>query len=182
MSGLPPAAVPSGLVERWVGVAARELGVPVERRTALDLAMGEGRHALLLAATGFVTFGVDLFPDRVRVACRRARQAGLTLHGWAADLDSWPLPRAHADLLIVSRFLLRARWEDLRDLVRPGGFVIYETFTMEQLTRGFGPRSLDHLLHPGELVHAFGDWDILHAEEVLEPAAMARLVARKPVE
>lgn len=181
MSSLPPGTKTSAFVERWVRTAARELGVPGVCRSALDLAAGDGRHAALLSEAGFTTFGVDLSVDRLRTARDRARTSRADLHLWAADLHSWPFPRAGFDVLVVSRFLLRARWDDLRDLVKPGGFVVYETFTMEQLTRGFGPRSLDHLLHPGELVHAFGDWEILFAEEVIEPAAMARLAARKPV-
>jgi hypothetical protein len=99
---------------------------------------------------------------------------------WAADLDTYPLPAGRFDLLFCSRFLLRARWNDLKRSVRPGGFVMYETFTTGQIARGFGPSSPDHLLQPGELEAAFIDWTVLHSEEVDEPAAMARLVARKP--
>lgn len=179
MSGLPPGSVRSAFIERWVGVAAGALGLPGRPCRALDLAMGEGRHALLLAEAGFTTFGVDVSPDRVRTACERSRLAGLSLHAWVADLDTWPLPPERFDLLVVSRFLVRARWEDLRNLVRPGGFVVYETFTTGQLARGIGPSSPDHLLNPGELGQAFDGWEILSVEEVSEPAAIARLAARK---
>jgi hypothetical protein len=90
------------------------------------------------------------------------------------------LPVHYFDVLLVSRFLLRARWPDLKRLVVPGGFVVYETFTVGQLARATGPSSPDHLLNPGELRNAFADWRILFSEEVDTPAAMARLVARKP--
>ncbi|MEW5984520.1 MAG: class I SAM-dependent methyltransferase [Acidobacteriota bacterium] len=180
MIGVRARSVRSGFIEHWVGVAARELGLPGSRCAALDLAMGEGRHATLLAEAGFATFGVDVSVERLRAARERARLAGLTVHAWAADLDWWPFPSERFELLIVSRFLLRPRWHDLRALVKRAGFVIYETFTVEQSRRRAGPRSLDHLLHPGELARAFGDWDVLFAEEIAEPAALARLVARKP--
>jgi tellurite methyltransferase len=147
---------------------------------ALDLAMGEGRHATALAEAGFVTYGVDLAVDRLLTARRLLLGRRLPILQWAADLDTYPLPSRHFDLLFCTRFLLRTRWEDLKHSVRPGGFVMYETFTTGQIARGFGPSSPDHLLEPGELEAAFCDWTVLHSEEVQEPAAMARLVARKP--
>ena len=142
--------------------------------------MGEGRHAIPLAEAGFVTYGVDVAVDRLLAARRALRGRRLDVMQWAADLDTYPLPVEHFDLLFCTRFLLRARWDDLKRSVRPGGFVMYETFTTRQIARGVGPSSPDHLLHPGELAGAFDGWSILHSEEVDEPAAMARLVARKP--
>jgi SAM-dependent methyltransferase len=142
--------------------------------------MGNGRHAIPLAEAGFITYGVDRALDRLLAARRSARDHDVTVLQWAADLDTYPLPTGRFDLLFCTRFLLRARWDDLKRAVTPGGFVLYETFTVGQIARGFGPVSPEHLLHPGELAAAFSGWTILHAEEAEEPAAMARLVARKP--
>ena len=195
MGGILPGARISPFVAEWLPrVVAAMNGRPGPWR-ALDLAMGEGRHAVPLAEAGFVTYGVDLAIGRLQTARRMLLERRLHAHQWAADLDSYPLPRGHFDLLFCTRFLLRARWDDLRRSVRPGGFVMYETFTIGQVARGAGPSagsgpsramsrggpsSPDHLLQPGELQAAFGDWTILHSEEVAKPAAMARLVARKP--
>jgi tellurite methyltransferase len=154
--------------------------MPARRCRALDLAMGEGRHIWLLASAGFDTFGVDLSVERLLTARARGRDTHRVVHQWAADLDSYPLPVHYVDLLLVSRFLLRARWTDLKDLVVPGGFVVYETFTVGQLAKECGPSSPEHLLNPGELRDAFADWRVLCSEEVDEPAAVARLVAQKP--
>ena len=114
--------------------------------------MGEGRHAVPLALAGFETFGVDRSVERLATACRAARERRLTFHAWAADLDTYPLPAERFDLLFCTRFLLRARWDDLKRSVKPGGFVMYETFTIHQVKLGRGPSSPDHLLQPGELV------------------------------
>lgn len=176
----PQGTTISPFAGHWVPVVAGELGLPSARCRALDLAMGEGRHAMLLAEAGFVTFGVDRSLERLSTARVRARQRTLAVCQWAADLDTYPLPRERFDLLFCTRFLLRARWADLQALVRPGGFVVYETFTTAQLAKGVGPSSPDHLLEPGELRRAFDAWDVVFSEEVDEPAAVARLVARKP--
>jgi tellurite methyltransferase len=177
--GRPGTAI-SPFVGAWIPRVARELGVPPRRCRALDLAMGEGRHTRLLASAGFVTFGVDLSVERLLTARARGRDTHRVVHQWAADLDTYPLPVRQFHVLLVSRFLLRARWIDLRHVVVPGGFVVYETFTVGQLAKGIGPSSPEHLLDPGELRDAFADWHVLFSDEVDEPAAMARLVARKP--
>ena len=180
VSGVLPGNAISPFVNEWLlRVAAEMDGRPGPRR-ALDLAMGEGRHAIPLVEAGFVTYGVDVAVDRLLNARRMLHRRRIGVLQWAADLDTYPLPAGHFDLLFCTRFLLRARWDDLKRSVRPGGFVMYETFTTGQIARGFGPSSLEHLLEPGELAAAFADWTVLHSEEVEEPAALARLVARKP--
>ena len=180
MSGVLPGSTISPFVAEWLPRVAGAIGPAGRPPLALDLAMGEGRHAIPLARAGFATFGVDRSLARVRLARRRACAAGVAVQAWAADLDTYPLPAGRFDLLFCTRFLLRARWDDLKRSVKPGGFVMYETFTIRQVKLGCGPSSPDHLLHPGELARAFAAWEILFSEEVDEPAATARLVARKP--
>jgi tellurite methyltransferase len=149
-------------------------------RRALDLAMGGGRHALVLARNGFQTFGVDVRLDAVRDAVAAAAREGLTVRGWCADLTTFPLAPDSFDLLIVTRYLQRDLFPSLRGAVRPGGYVIYETFTVLQRGLGVGPTSADHLLAPGELRASFAEWDVLFDDEVSAPEAVARLVARRP--
>jgi tellurite methyltransferase len=170
----------SPFVQEWLPRIVAQLDGLRRPRRALDLAMGTGRHAVALSRAGFLTYGVDRDVARLLTARRAAHLGGLTVLQWAADLDDYPLPLSRFDLLVCTRFLARRRWHDIKASVAPGGFVMYETFTVGQIARGYGPSSPDHLLEPGELGHAFADWKILHSEEVADPAAMARLVARKP--
>jgi tellurite methyltransferase len=152
-----------------------------ERRRALDVAMGRGRHAVPLAQAGFRTFGVDVRLDAVRDAVAATAAAGARLHAWCADLTQHPLPITRFDLLVVSRYLQRDLFEPLQRSATRGGVVVYETFTTAQRVLGTGPRSPDHLLEPGELRARFAveGWDVMFYEETLEPEAVARLVARK---
>jgi SAM-dependent methyltransferase len=152
-----------------------------ERPRALDVAMGHGRHAIPLARAGFDTFGVDLSIEAVRGAIAHARQYGLRLRAWCADLTLHPLPRARFDVVVVTRYLQRDLFPSLRASAAIGGVVLYETFTTAQRLHGVGPTSPDHLLDPGELRARFdvAGWDVLGYEEALEPEAVARLVARR---
>ena len=159
---------------RWLPIVRDRLG---GRRHALDLAMGAGRHARVVAGHGFRVYGVDRDHRRVRLAKTGALEAARL---WVADLEVIRLPVERFDLVICTNYLQRSIWPDLRGTVRPGGFVIYETFTLAQRTLNTGPRSPDHLLRPGELRGEFDGWELCHDEERTAPAGVAQLVARKP--
>jgi SAM-dependent methyltransferase len=142
--------------------------------------MGRGRHAHLLAGAGFRVFGVDRSLDAVRTAIGRARADALVVLGWCADLSTTDLPRASFDAIVVVRYLQRDLFSSIREAVRPGGFVIYETFTTGQRQLGFGPTCADHLLEPNELTRRFDGFEVVFHEEVNSPEAVARIVARRP--
>jgi SAM-dependent methyltransferase len=176
-------SAPSAFVEAWIEALAVRLKPDAANgathRKALDVAMGRGRHALLLAGQGFVTFGVDAKREIVRDAVETAARQGLRIRGWCADLTMSPLPVSAFDLVVVARYLQRNLFDSIKAAVKPRGCVIYETFTVAQLAHGAGPKSPDHLLQPGELRSAFAGWDVLFYEEVDADEAVARLVAQR---
>lgn len=165
---------PSPFVVQWVPKLA--LGTPPLSKSALDVAMGAGRHLPVLAAAGYLVFGVDRMFERVY----QAKTEMAPLRAWCADLTSYPLPLARFDVVLVTRYLQRDLFASLQATVKPGGIVLYETFTRDQLRKGSGPTSPEHLLAPGELADRFAPFDVLFYEEVTEPEAVARLVARRP--
>jgi len=167
---------PSQFIAEWAALSAATCPPP---RRALDLAMGRGRHTLVLAELGFRVFGVDAKFEAVRDALAQASTRGLVIRGWCADLTRFPLPRARFELIVVSRYLQRDLFPSLGDALTPGGVVLFETFTEAQRGHGRGPTSPDHLLAPGELRARFDTFEVLFYEEVAEPDAVARIVARK---
>jgi SAM-dependent methyltransferase len=166
----------SAFVREWTPRIFARVAAPAR---ALDLAMGRGRHTALLARTGFRAFGVDRHVDAVRDGVRAAAAEQLTIRAWCADLECVPLPVTFFDLVLVTRYLQRTLIPAIADTIVPGGFIVYETFTVHQRTQGRGPTSPDHLLEPGELSRSFPGFEIVFSEEVREPDAIARLVARK---
>jgi len=143
------------------------------------VASGRGRHALALAAAGFRVAAIDLQFDALSTARTAARTLDLPIAFICADLTQFPLPKTRFDLVVVTRYLDRALFPALREALLPGGALLYETFTEKQLQRGRGPRSRAHLLQPGELRRAVHGMDVLFDEEVTEPDALARIVARR---
>ncbi len=143
----------------------------------LELACGLGHNALWLAEQGYTVDALD-----ISLAALRRGRANMVRRGLRgvnfiiADLDHFPLPRYAYDLVVVFRFLDRALFPAIRERVRPGGLVIYETFNVRQLERRptFCP---DHLLVPGELPSLFPGWDVLEAHDNGYTSAF---VGRKP--
>jgi tellurite methyltransferase len=166
----------SPFVVQWVHSIAPMAPSP---RRALDVAMGRGRHAAILARAELRTFGVDMAFESVHEAVVRAAGAGLTVRGWCADLTRSPLPAGRFELVLVTRYLQRDLFPSIRAAVVRGGYMLYETFTVRQRAFGVGPASPDHLLNEGELRARFDDWDLVYYEEVVAAEAVARLVARK---
>lgn len=146
---------------------------------ALDLAMGRGRHSVAAADVGFRTFGVDLKVEAVCDAVRSATARALQIRVWCADLTTYPLPREAFELVLVSRYLQRDLFPAIAEAVVPGGFVVYETFTVRQRLLGNGPKSPDHLLEVGELRARFDGFLVMSYEEVSESEALARIVAQR---
>jgi 2-polyprenyl-3-methyl-5-hydroxy-6-metoxy-1,4-benzoquinol methylase len=165
----------SPFIVEWIERIARD-GRGEKR--ALDVAMGRGRYAVMLARAGFRTFGVDIKADAVHDAMMTAMADGVRVNGWCADLARHPLPKARFDVVLVSRYLERDLFPALREAVTRDGVVLYETFTTAQRAKGTGPRSADHLLEPGELLRRFDGFDVLFYEEATEPDAVARIAAR----
>lgn len=144
---------------------------------ALDLACGMGQNGLWLASQGYV---VDLL-DVSRIALLRA-QTEATARGLhdlnliPVDLDQHQLPADYYELVSVFRYLKRDLFPALRQTIRPGGRILYETFNRNylQLVPGFNPA---YLLEVGELVGYFADWNIL---SYAEDSHLSRIVAVKP--
>ncbi len=157
---------------------------------ALDLASGEGRNAIYLATRGFDVDAVDVDPDAIARARAKARKLGAPIRAVVGNVEdgTYIIPIETYDVIVVFNYLHRPLFKDIRDGVKPGGVVVYQTYTTKQLEFGVGPRNPDHLLRPGELREVFADWEVLRYREYVEhegpgnpPRALAGIVARKPL-
>ena len=119
---------------------------------ALDVASGRGRNALWLAGRGLQTHAIDRDLAAVEQLRTHAAALGLPLRAEAMDLEceGAMLPVAAYDLVVVVHYLHRPLFPQLTRALRPGGLLVYETFTRAQAARG-KPRNPAFLLEPGEL-------------------------------
>ncbi len=148
----------------------------------LDVAMGYGRNALFLAGSGFQVEGVDISPEAVAGALKAAKEAGVQLTARVADLEDgrYSISPGGYDVIICFNYLHRPLIPAIRQGVRRGGMVAYETFIVDQARFG-RPRNPDHLLKHNELLHMFRDFRCLRYHEGLMGAdrAVAGIIAER---
>ena len=83
-------------------------------------------------------------------------------------------------MVSVFNYLHRPLIPVLKRSVRPGGIVIYKTYTRKQAQFGTGPRNPDFLLGENELPELFAGFRQLLYRETCKSEATAALVAQRP--
>ncbi|MFA5082715.1 MAG: class I SAM-dependent methyltransferase [Hydrogenophilaceae bacterium] len=160
-------------VARWAEM------IPAHGRV-LDLACGNGRHAVLLAGLGHPVEAVDIdlaLSEPVRAT------PGVSWRQHDLEAQAWPFESGAYQGVVVTNYLHRPLFPLLIEALSPGGVLIYATFSMGQEVYG-RPRNPQHLLMPGELLEAVrGRMRVVAYEDVLEagepPARVQRLCAIK---
>jgi tellurite methyltransferase len=175
----------------------RELLPILPRGAALDVACGTGRHALLLAArhqhvtaVDWSGTGLDILESRARAArvpvhrIDTVERIGKSLHGGIAmvhaDLERLELPENSFELILCVQFLQRSLFPQLLRAIRPGGMLLFETYTRVQLEFAGGPRNPAYLLESGELREAFPELRVIFYRELRAGQGIASLVGQKP--
>ena len=148
---------------------------------ALDVASGNGRNALWLARRGLKTLAVDRDRHAVASLLESAARLALPLHAEVADLEAETvsLGTAAYDVIVVVHYLHRPLFPAIKAAVRPGGVLVYETFTQAQAARG-KPTNPAFLLRPGELRELVAPFKILFEREGdFEGKMLASVIARR---
>jgi SAM-dependent methyltransferase len=139
---------------------------------ALDIACGNGRNSVFLAERGFAVDAVDISI----VATDQLEGKHPNINVICVDLDTWEIPLNRYQLIVNIRFLDRRLFPLIRDGLRFGGIVIFESFLD-------GETDI-YCLKQEELIRAFESLNIVYyKEKKIDPAGkfdrIASLVARK---
>lgn len=159
---------------------------------ALDVAAGGGRHALYLATHGWQVDAIDRDSAALAQLSASASAGSLSIHTRTVDLEQ-PAPfnpelgQERYDVVLGFFYLHRSLFPFLMDALKPGGVLIYETFTIDNYTHHKHPRRWEFCLSHNELLRMTSTLQILHYEEgahdgVEGPRSTytAQLVAQKP--
>jgi len=147
--------------------------LPPESRV-VELGAGEGRTLAWLAREyDHRTTAVDFSAEALATAERWAEEYDLPLNTIQADVRTWA-PEQQWDAAIVTFLQLlpdeRPRlYRLLRDIVRPGGWIIAEWFRPDHLNGNYdrmGPSTDDRMVPVGEVRAAFSDDEILRCDPV----------------
>jgi SAM-dependent methyltransferase len=118
--------------------------------TAVDLAAGEGRHALWLAGLGWEVTAVDF--SAVGIGRGRTQPGGERVRWETADVLEWSAPASSVDLVLIA--YLHLRQEDMLPMLlrsvewlRPGGRFLLLGHDVDNITRGVGGPQEPDILH-----------------------------------
>ena len=130
-------------IRRWSRLVAAECAV-------LDLACGGGRHSRWFAGRGHPVTAVDRDP-----AITVWAEAEALVTPVVADLEDsdWPLGTQTFGVVVVTNYLHRPLFPQILASVGPGGWLLYETFSLGNERYG-RPSNPAFLLRPGELLEA----------------------------
>lgn len=159
----------------------------------LDVGAGSGRHALFLAAHNYQVDALDR--DGAALAQLSQSAAGRRLSSITTrtvDLEQ-PAPfdpafgRESYDGIVVFFYLHRPLFPFLIDALKPGGILIYETFTIDNHQHHGHPRRQEFCLTRNELLRLTSPLQVLHYDEGAHDGVhgagstyTAQLVAQKP--
>ncbi len=156
--------------------------VPARPGRALDLATGLGDNAVWLATRGWQVTAIDISPVGLSHARRLAGIHGVEVHWIEADLTRDALPDQQFDLILVTQYLQREKLPlEIVESLAPGGWLIYETFTLDQMDQPANHlKNPDYLLRPNELLEMFKALRIRqYRDAIVNGSAVASLVAER---
>lgn len=146
---------------------------------ALDVAMGEGRNGVYLAAKGFRVTGLDISAVGLKKAEALARARHTQIETKVVDLETYQLPPERYDVIVCTYYLQRDLFPQIIHSLKSGGMALVETFTRDHLKYSptFNPQ---YLLDRNELLVLFKDLLILRYQVVdTGQAVYASILAQK---
>lgn len=169
-------AAPSPWVKRFCPLFSPDAKV-------LDMACGAGRNTKVLAAAGNKVTALDI-DER----CKPYIEAIPGASFLRADLEGapWPFEKEVFDAVVVTFYLDRNLFPKLVEVLKPGGYLIYETFMMPFVGfKGNRAKNEDFVLRPLELIEVFRDrLEVCSYEESLidKGDCLQRFLGRKPLD
>lgn len=132
-----------------------------QKGKALDIASGMGKNALFLEEKGFIVDAVDISD----YALEELRQENSSINTIETDLDSYIIKPEHYDLILNIRFLQRRLFPYMREGLKKGGLLIFESYLETEDMYLKRPFNRDYLLRKNELLHSFLSLRIIYYQE-----------------
>ena len=159
----------------------------------LDVACGGGRHSLYLACHGFDVSAIDRDGEnlaRLEAAAKQRRLSNITVAPVDLERTTEERPEFPAngfDVIVVCFYLHRPLFPWIIDALKPGGMLLYETFTIDNYFRRRHPRRWEFCLAHNELLRLTSSLRTIYYDEGehedgtgIGSAYTAQLLAQKP--
>src|SRR3989338_2170138 len=152
---------------------------------ALDVAMGEGRNAVFLAAHEFQVSGFDTSQTAVEKALKLAQSKGVQLETKATDLDFYLFGIMKWDTIVMSYFKPVPRyWFEIKRSLVQGGTLLLENYTTDIFHVEKEPDvDPEDCFKPNEVLkHLEGLRILFYQETSINNKPIVQCLAKKPYE
>ncbi len=129
-----------------------KLITPKRKVQILDFASGNGRNSIHLAGKNRNITAID--KDSMKLVQYDHFECINTICFDLETNQNWPLKRKHYDIIIVVNYLYRPKIKEIMSLLRNGGHLFYETFSVGNEIYG-SPKNPNFLLKDKELINLF---------------------------
>ncbi len=137
---------------------------------ALDFASGYGRNAFFLASNGYAVEGFDRNDAAIAFCNEKARKEGHSFTAHFTDLEKEvPSKEETYDVATCFYYLDRKIISKLKQSLKIGGMIVYETFLIDQHRQYGKPSRTEFCWEYNELLHHFSDFRILFYHEGMIP-------------
>jgi SAM-dependent methyltransferase len=129
----------------------------------LDIASGEGRNAVYAATLGYDMLAIDISETGLEKAHALAEKNQARINTQVVDLDDYNIETSAYDLILCFQFLNRRLFPQILNGLKPGGWLIYETFNRDYLK--YTSFREEWVLDYNELLREFSDLRVIRYRE-----------------
>ncbi|QBZ83150.1 Ubiquinone biosynthesis O-methyltransferase [Hydrogenovibrio crunogenus] len=128
---------------------------------AIDIGCGGGRDAVYLSMNGWQVIGIDHKEAVIQRAKQLAKCHQQQIEWKNCSVNTAGcLPSQSVDLVVVIRYLNRALFDTFKTMLKPEGYVVFQTFV--EGVEAFGsPKNPNYILKKGELAKTFEDFHVI---------------------
>ena len=164
-------------VSNWVKFCTDQIHIKKKNKTALDLACGKGRHSIFLSKLGYTVIALDINMDNLN---NFKEKNILKLCCDIENFIEWPFAKNSFDLVVVTNFLNRRIFNNIKKVIKINGYIVYETFGIGH--ENFGkPKNKDYLLRKNELVNLTKNFQLIIYEEIKVLAGNTKFIKHRIV-
>ena len=146
----------------WVKICVNNINKATINKVVLDLACGYGRNSIFLSNKGYKVISVDL---NFLCLSSFSKKNILKIQSDIESTNTWPFGDNSFDLVVVTNFLNRMVFANIRKVIKKNGYLIYETFGEGHEKLG-KPKNKDYLLEEGELLNLTKKMQLVCYEEI----------------
>lgn len=176
---------PCGLVKAFNDLRLKHEGEKPQpgsvQLKGLDIGCGGGRDSVFLGLNHFKMTAIDHKESVLQRARQLAKRYQVAIDFRACDVGCQGcLPEEKQDLVLVVRFLNRPLLKKLKAILKPGGWLVYQTFSEGCETFG-SPKNPNFILRKNELAEVFSAFEVFvdRIDTLKDGRPVASFIARK---